>query len=211
MKILLTLCASLFAFTTLYAKVPFGVKIGVNGANMLNLPEGANNTTKMSFYAGVFTTIDMGDKFSLQPELIYSRQGARIDPNQLFPDESEGLISQGELNRQIRLNYINIPIAFSYNVWGDLSISLVPQLGINLNGTDRTIYNDRSVKTSLNGIKRCDLSLGVGVEYMIWSRLDVTVRYNLGLTNIIKSKSDFNQHNIKNGVLQLGLGFTIFE
>ena len=211
MKILLTLCASLFLITSVSAFSPFGVKIGVNGGNMLNLPEGANNTTKMSFYAGVFTKFDMGRRFSLQPELVYSRQGARLSPMQLFPDESGQLIDLGELNKQIRLNYINIPIVVSYKVWEDLFVSVAPQLGINLNAIDRTKYNDYTATTKLNGIRRCDFSLGVGLGYQIWSKLDVTVRYNLGFTNITKSKSDFNQHNIKNGVLQLGLGFMIFE
>ena len=211
MKRLLFLFVFLAAFTTVHARYSLGFKLGANGASMLNLPAGANNTSKMSFYAGLFTRIDLGNKFLFQPELIYSRQGARLTPSELFNPESGELIAKGELNKQIRLNYINIPFVFSYNIWEDLSINLVPQVGINLNARDKTEYYDYNVTKSLSGIRRMDLSIGVGLDYKIWPRLDVAVRYNLGLTNIVKSASAFNVHNIKNGVLQLGLGFLIFE
>ena len=209
MKILLTLCASLFAITNLSAGLPVGVKMGVNGGNMINIPQGANNTTKMSFYGGVFTKFEVVRGFSIQPELIYSRQGARLNPEYISPDESGQLIFAGVQNRQIRLNYINIPVVFSYKFWDELSVSLAPQLGVNIHNIDRTIYIDRAARTRIAGVHRFDFSLGVGFEYLITPWFDVTLRYNRGLTNIFKPK--FDAYSMKNGVLQLGLGFIILD
>ena len=78
MKKIVLLCAYLVVMTTAFAQSPIGIKGGFNGASMISdLPDEFKGRIKPSYYIGVFTEIDLGGKFELQPELVYSRQGDR--------------------------------------------------------------------------------------------------------------------------------------
>src|SRR5688572_23500396 len=77
------------------------VNIGIKGG--LNLYTVNNNNTepsysnKPSFHLGLLGHIHMADQFGLQPEIVFSRQGAKYDNN-----------------LTLDLNYFNVPILFQY-------------------------------------------------------------------------------------------------
>jgi hypothetical protein len=102
-KVLLTALA-VFAFSFANAQdTKYGVKGGLNMSN--NSADGSKSIT--SFHLGGFAQFKMNDKFAIQPELLYSAQGAKND--------------FGTLN----LNYINIPVMAKYNV-ADASCKILP-------------------------------------------------------------------------------------
>lgn len=52
-------------------EVKFGPKAGVNFANLSNLDD---SEMKIGFHVGAVAEIKFNDKFSIQPELLYSAQ-----------------------------------------------------------------------------------------------------------------------------------------
>jgi len=163
-------------------KVKFGVKAGLNLAFITgdNSKDFDPNT---DFHFGVMSEFKISDKFSLQPELIYSGQGA--DTN----IESEGSIA---------LNYLNMPIMGKYYVTERLSLEAGPQIGYLLSTKGGSLdYKDL--------LKPIDFGVNFGVGYKLDNGLNFGARYNLGLSNI-NDVDGFTDKN-RNGVVQLSVGF----
>ena len=59
--------------------------------------------SKIGFYAGVFMNAPISSEFSIQPEVVYSQQGAKF--------KDMGNVTDRKLN----LGYINVPVMVQYN------------------------------------------------------------------------------------------------
>ena len=130
------------------------------------------------------------DWLGIQPEVIYSRQGFAVDDNSVD-------------YARARLNYLNIPIMGKFYVLDNLSFETGPQFGFLLNAREKVKAEGTTVKADIDGAKNFDVSWGVGVSYRIFDPLDVTFRYNIGLTKIW----DTQDNTPKNGVIQIGVGY----
>ncbi|MBC2845101.1 porin family protein [Winogradskyella flava] len=162
--------------------IKIGAKAGLNYAFITG--DNANDLDPITnFHFGVMSEIKLSDKFSLQPELIYSGQGA--DTN----TASEGSIS---------LNYLNIPLIGKYYVTKRLSLEAGPQIGVLLSTKGGTIdYKEL--------LKPVDYGVNFGVGYKLDNGLNFTARYNLGLSDI-NDVDGFPDKN-SNGVFQLSVGY----
>lgn len=171
-------------------QVKFGPKAGINLATL----SGDNNSElKIGFHIGAVAEIKFNDKFSLQPELLYSTQGAK-----------------SKLIEDIKLNsdYINIPIMFKYYLVEGFSVEAGPQVGFLMKSemTD----GDSSVDMK-DYYKSVDFGLGFGLAYDLPQGLFVNARYNLGLSKV-GEEQDFGDvtieaADIKNSVIQIGIGY----
>src|SRR5690554_2937826 len=85
-------------------EVKFGPKAGVNFANI----SGQDNAEmKTGFHVGAVAEIKFNEKFSIQPEVLYSAQGAKYEyfvGNNKLADATQSL------------DYINIPIMAKYYI-----------------------------------------------------------------------------------------------
>ena len=152
-----------------------GIKGGGN-ASSLYVDGSADYGFLFDFHAGVFFRTAPIERFSLQLELLYSRQGASLEVEQSFSSYS------GE---QIRLNYISLPVMarinFLNNKAGLLigpSINYLAGVGddgdIEGSGEDlRGLYND------------FDFTLNLGWEYDVSSGVLVGARGSIGLSDIM--------------------------
>lgn len=186
-----------FTFGT-YAQTP-DIKLGAKaGANFANITDG---DMKTSFHVGVLGEVFFNDKFSIQPEILYSSQGSK------FKDPSDDLVSKLDYT----LDYINVPIMAKYYVMDGLSVQAGPQVGfltkseIKLSGSkgSETIDN----KEFVNSI---DFGLNFGIGYDLPLGLFFDARYNLGLTKVNKNiEEDFgiSEKDIKQGVFQISVGY----
>jgi len=166
----------------------FGAKAGVNFANTSDMP---NGDTKMrtGFYAGVFGEYRMNYWFGLQAEAVYSAQGVTHEPN-------------SALKLEYKQDYINIPILAKFYVIDNLSVEVGPQFGFLVN--DEAKVKVGSVTGGYGSdTKGFDFSVGMGLTYTLFSHLDISARYNLGLTDAYGSVDGTN----RNGVIQVGLGY----
>ena len=193
-KIILTISIFLLAMVSVNAQVSFGVKAGVNFANITG-----DNTddlsSRTSFVGGVFAEIPMTEKFTFQPELMYSGQGAKISVENI-----EGTVTEETL----KLDYLNAPFIFKYYVKEGFNVQAGPQLGILLSSkSDEFDYSDL--------MKTVDFGMNFGLGYKLKNGINFEARYNLGLSNIWDTYYDGNDAliNNKNGVWQLTLGYAI--
>lgn len=159
------------------------------GLNLATIDHNQDNTIKnrTDYHAGIFVNIPVSSQISVQPEAVYSSQGAKYT------------IGNNEVHN-LQLNYVNIPLMVQANVGRGFYAQAGPQLGI------LTSVNDKvgDVETNFfekNDFKSTDVALGVGLGYKGASGLGLDARYNLGLTNI----NNVGSSNIKNNVFQLGL------
>jgi hypothetical protein len=203
-KLFLCAAVAVFAFTSVNAQeVKFGVKAGVNFASV-----GGDDTDDLdgrtSFHFGGVAEIVISDKFSVQPELVYSAQGAKAS----FEEDS----FKEEVTT--KLDYLNIPIMAKYYVAEGFSIEAGPQIGILMKAeaefdfTDSEFPEDNESGTEdlKDGTSGIDFGFGIGAGYKMDSGLNFALRYNLGLSNIndFEGSDDFSNNN---NVLQVSVGY----
>ena len=155
-------------------------------------------TTLHTPMGGVYFGIGLGI-FSIQPEILYVRMGARMEET---PDWMED-----------RLDYIQVPLLLKINVLpgpispmiygGPYGSYLLAAKGVSyISGvTESTDIKDQ-VKSTDYGV-----TFGGGIDFKLGVKLSAEVRYNLGLANIEKNPSAGEW--VKNRCLMVlvGIGF----
>ena len=184
MKKILTIAAfTVFGFASMQAQeVNFGLKGGFNIATATG-DNSKDFDAVTSFHFGAMAEIPLSEKFSFQPEVLYSGQGISINDDTL------------------ELKYINVPLMGKYYVAKGLSLEAGPQVGFLVSA--KAYGND--VKDSFRTV---DFGLNVGVGYKLENGLNFGARYNFGLTNI----NDISGNNDKNSnaVFQASVGYFFF-
>jgi len=170
-------------------KFQFGVKAGANFSNFNGTFEDVTTKTLVGFHAGAFTSFFIGNHFAIQPEVLISTQGAKIE-------------SAGE-KQDFKLTYLTIPVMAKFEFNGGFYLETGPEAGINISGGD---FGDRKVKDVTEG---ADFLWGFGLGYHAPFGLGIGARYNLGLSKI--GNANFSDPNFKNSVIQVGLFYTIFN
>ncbi|HEY4618626.1 MAG TPA: porin family protein [Flavobacterium sp.] len=205
MKKIIFTAAAVFAFAFTNAQdVKFGLKGGLNLSTWTGDTEGADLKSRVGFNAGGFALIKLSEKVSLQPEVVYSTQGTKIDN---FTANVGGTDYTGDIN--FNLSYINVPVMFKYYVAEKFNLGAGPQVGFltsaesvtKLNGYSQTDTQD--VKDSFETV---DFGLNFGAGYDFDAHFSADIRYNAGLSNIAKTEpgDDTKMHN---SVLSLSLGY----
>jgi len=157
--------------------VRIGPKIGLNVASLTG---NVNSEVRSlaGLHAGGIVEIEFLDWFSLQPELLFSVQGFRIN-------EVTGVN-----------NYISLPIMGRFFPIEGLYAEIGPQMNFLISASERDQAN--KVK-STQEYKTVDMGLGFGAGYVLQDiGLGFGIRYYAGLSNVFKSNS-----RIKNGVFQI--------
>ena len=168
--------------SAIQAQVHFGLKGGVNFANVTNSDGGK---TRVGFNGGVQVGIPVTDQISVQPEAVYSSQGVK-----------------GDDDMQAILNYINVPVLLQYNKPSGFFAHTGPQLGFLTSAKFKQGSAEVDVKDSF---KSTDFAWVFGAGYVLPSGFGFNGRYNLGLSKIEKE----DEGSSKNSVFQLGI-FYVF-
>ncbi|MFE3846835.1 porin family protein [Flavobacterium sp. LB3P45] len=163
--------------------VKFGVKAGVNYANQNGSDIIVNNTNYTtsaitSYHAGLIAEIKLVDSFAIQPELLYSTQGATYK-------------NAGEEFRN-ELGYLSIPVLAKINLNKFVSLELGPQASFLL--SERNNFDVKDANTF-------DFAVVGGLGLNITKSLFIQGRYGLGLTDASKDAQ------VKNSVVQVSAGF----
>lgn len=193
-KILLILVVVSLSFSVAQAQktgTRFGLKLGLNSANF-----GGDESTKTRFgyHVGPYLSIGITDQFAIQPELLYSTQGAEVTAN--------------NVSRKQDLSYINLPIMAKIYVANGFNIQVGPYVGVLLNFDSHSDDNSASVKADYKGY---DFGVGAGLAYEMDGGFNLGARYNFGLADVSDFKADASGIEIDsrtNQVLQFFLGFT---
>lgn len=162
--------------------VDVGFKAGLNISNLTGGDADRNNL--LDFHVGALAEFKITQKISLQPELLYTRQGSE-------PQDS----------LKIKLDYLAIPLMVKYHVSKKFSLEAGPQLSFLVN--DKAEFNDSSIPDADLDASSFDFGLNVGFAYNINSKLFAQVRYNYGVTTVVENP------DIKNSVFQISLGYKL--
>lgn len=175
-------------------QVKFGPKAGLNFANL----SGDDNSDMLTgFHVGAVAEIKFNEKFSIQPEVVYSAQGTKY--TETFP-------VLGTVETSLNNDYINIPILAKYYIVDGFSVEAGPQVGFLMKSESKVEGGSGSVTTdSKDNFKSTDFGLGLGLAYDLPVGLFVNARYNLGLSDIRENTSAGDA--VKNNVIQVGIGY----
>lgn len=165
--------------------IVFGLKGGLNISNFIG--DIQNNDIRTSAHFGLISEIMINDKFSLQPELLYSAQGYIGRPAPGFS--------------RSKYDYINFPVLAKIYVAKRISVEAGPQIGFLLSAKERT-SNDIIPISNQNKV---DFGLNLGLAFDLKNGVFFQTRYNLGLSNI-NSSANANALQYSNSIIQLSTG-----
>ncbi|RMG66720.1 MAG: PorT family protein [Bacteroidetes bacterium] len=184
MKKLLLLSLSLLLSLGLSAQnFGLGLKGGLNRATFSTELDASART---GIHAGAWASIRSG-KWGLQPEVLFSQQGATVTVN------TEAL--------ENNFDYIVVPVLIKRYLVGGLNIQAGPQFGFltlaEIDGND-----------VMASYKSSDVSVTFGVGIDLPARLSLSARYTLGITDIADAAS---VSAAQNQVFMVSLGLALIK
>lgn len=198
-----TLLLSLFCFL-LFSNVTaqethFGVKAGLNYSSIVgDLTTGIK--FRFSGHAGIFLDIELTDKFSFKPELLYSSQGFQFSSELQNIQNEEVPSFQGDLRTNVQSNYLIVPLLSKFALSDRLDVEFGPQFGFLLNQTSIIKnLNNTSIDshTVISGDFQLDYGLVAGISYAVSDRISFEPRVYIGLRNLLNGiSSNIQNYNI---------------
>lgn len=189
--------------SSVFAQLNFGAKAGLNLASISgDGTDGLDGRT--SFHFGGLVEIELTDMFAIQPEVLFSSQGAKEEGSE---SEFGSTYSYKDI---YKLNYLNLPVMLKVYVVEGFAFELGPQLGFLISAKDEYEYSsdgesdsgDEDIKDEFKGT---DIGAGFGASYKLGNGLFFSGRYVLGLTDI--NEESLDGISPKNSVVQFSLGW----
>ncbi|MEO6638084.1 MAG: porin family protein [Ginsengibacter sp.] len=188
---LISVAILFFISSSLFAQT---FKLGIKGGANLGKISGSSfkDQFTLGYHAGGFATIGLGDKFAIQPEVLF---------NQVNNDTATSFSEIFKVRNadQIQLKFLSIPVLLNYNVNRFITLQAGPQFGILLNKNDNFLQNGN------NAFKSGDFSLVGGVQLNLL-KFRVYGRFVGGQTDIDNLSSN---EAWKTKAIQLGVGFAL--
>ncbi|HEU4471349.1 MAG TPA: porin family protein [Flavisolibacter sp.] len=193
MRLSVLLISVLFAQAAM-AQFRLGIK---GGANITKIEGKAfREEFKYGYHLGGFAEIGLGGRLSIQPEVLFNQFQTTADTS--FRNVYENAVNFSNY-RDVKLNYLSIPLMLNYKVGSLLTLQAGPQFGILIDQSKNLLENGEEA------FKNGDFSLAGGAVITI-SKLRLTGRYFAGLSNV----SDISDQNKwKNQGFQLSVGFAL--
>ncbi|CAI8790447.1 porin family protein [Chryseobacterium sp. IT-36CA2] len=202
--------------------VRFGVKAGFNASTLSNSNReyGDNNEKiKLGSHVGIFVNIPVAEKFSIQPELLFSQMGSKTEEKYVYPSGLDGHMIRQEFSYTTNLNYLTLPVMVQYNILPQLYVEAGPEFGYLLGGkskgdqkTENTFGGTTTVssgsfsnKIPMELYKRFNFGIGIGAGYYFTQNFGVTARFTAGITDLFKN-NDYN-NKVRNNALQIGVAY----
>ncbi|MEN7548724.1 porin family protein [Rapidithrix thailandica] len=210
-KTLLTVAVTLFAMVLAHAQVSGGLKAGLNVNTLNNYDHklsafyNVDIDYKLGYHVGIYANVNIIDKISLQPEVLYSTQGVK----------SVYATYEAGYKEKLHLDYLNIPVLVRFNVSPVINVYAGPQLGIILRAHRKQEAfdgsNEYEAKYNIKrGMENVDWGLAVGLGVKLPVGFNASLRYNLGLTKALITSKEQNSDSVTNGVFQFSIGYKLF-
>lgn len=190
-KILLLAAFAVFAFTTAQSQeVRLGAKLGVNIASLGGDGYGIGSLgARTSFHIGGLAEIPLSEKFAIQPEILYSSEGA--DWGFSYSTDT-------------KLDYIRVPVLAKYYIIEGLSAEAGPAFGVLVSAKSGDVDAKDRFKTF-------DAAFAIGASYRLDMGVFFSLRYNKGLLNVnekfVDEEYTYNYKNQSN-VFQMSAGYS---
>lgn len=215
MKKILVSAALVFSISTFAQQ--FGAKAGLNVSSISTKNTLENIKSRVGFNVGLYMNFPISEKFSFQPELIYTQYGSKstfeiIGGN---PSYSQSL----SLDFTDTYNFIAVPLALQYKISPKFYAETGAEVGFLISGKSKgrsilveTFGNsskttvedfDRDIASELNKI---NLGVMLGAGYYVTEKLGVNARYVAGVTDIAKNRMGDSEKAYHN-VFQVGVTY----
>lgn len=203
MKKVILLVALLTIFSIVSAEHSFGVKGGLNMADLSG--RGNGNKYKLGAIGGLFYDIPINEHFSIQPEVLFTMKGSKYELNREVADEDgNSLWNENYLYTQT-FNYLEIPVIAKMTIHqSDSFITKIyfgPFMGFNLSAKYHLQYLEYDHKGDEDVIL-VEMGVTPGVMLEFSNRMIIDLRYTTGLTDVF----DFGSNN---RVISFMLGYKI--
>ena len=190
-KKLLLFAAILFMGSSAFSqKFTLGIKGGANLGKMTG--KSFKEEFTLGYQAGGFATIPFGDKFALQPEVMFNHSS--LDTASNFSQ-----VYQFNKVNNVSFNSLSIPIMLNYNIVKYLTLQVGPQFGVVLDQNKNLMQNGK------DAFKSGNFSLAGGLQLNLL-KFRVYGRYVGGLTNL---DNVGDKESWKANAIQLGLGIAL--
>jgi hypothetical protein len=163
-----------FGFTTLtsHAQLRLGVKAGLNSYKYNGSGvDDAGLSRRSGLLAGGIVRVPLHNGFSLQPELLFSHEGA--------------VWTEPGYKETEKLAFLNIPLLLNYH-WRGLELETGPQIGILLSAKQTVIdgsqTTDEDISADFQGFG-CSWAFGIG--YRFNNGFGLGGRYNAGMNSLV--------------------------
>jgi len=190
-KSILFIAALVFSTTFAAAQeyVYFGAKGGLNFSTLSGdgFSDFNDESARTAYHLGLLAEVPVSDRFSIQPEVLYSAQGFDI------------VRREDNADIEHQLDYITVPVLAKLYVTNGWSLEAGPQVGFVVN--EQIGDGDNDIDFYEDDRKELDMSLGLGTSFK-FNNFFLYGRYNAGLTNIY----DVEGADAKNSVIQAGIG-----
>ncbi len=193
-KIFFSLLAALVMSSAAMAQFHIGIKGGSN----ITKVDGYSfkDKFKYGYHVGAFAEIGIGEKFWIQPEVLFNQYATSLDSN--YKHIYEDIFTSGQSS--VKLNYLSIPVLLNYKLIGNfLSLQAGPQFSILMKQDKNLLQN------GADAFKKGDFSMVGGVQFKL-SAIRISGRYVVGLNDI----NDIgNKDEWKSQGFQVSLGLAL--
>lgn len=188
-KLILIFSLILFTGTSIKAQesVMFGAKGGINLANMTS-DSFSDNNSMTGIHLGLLAEIPLSNRFSIQPEILYSTQGTSADVI---------MLGSGPKNVEYKLDYIQLPVLAKIYFTESISIETGPSFNFLVNEEIDGEKTDYGSNFEFGG--------AIGVSYKFIGGFFIDGRYIIGFTDALNKENYTDSY--KNSVFQFGIGF----
>jgi len=195
--LLFSLMSMMFTITNAQ-DVVFGLKAGLNTSNWYGSNDDVSDiyNTRSSVHVGALLELNISEKFSLQPEVIYNITGAKVNP----VDASRDALPASDILYDVQ--YISVPLMVRYKFKNNLQLELGPQMGFLVDARTNVDGENYDVK---NEFEKRELAMNAGLGFEFENGIFFNVRYEYGLMKIARHL-DNNSWN-KNNVFQFSTGY----
>ncbi len=174
-------------------KVPL-FQLGIKaGANITKIDgKSFKDEFNYGYSLGAFAAIKLGEKWQIQPEVLFNQYNTKSDSNFNTLYDAKNL-------KNISLNYLSVPILLNYSPLKFFTLQAGPQFGVLINKHENLWTNGKSAFN--NG----DFSMVGGAQLNI-ANFKISGRYFVGLNDI----GDLdNREKWKNQGFQLSVGLRL--
>lgn len=164
-RLLLSFCFFVIAVTC-FSQNTTSIAAGLNYNDFRygDIPDGFSGylgKPSIGFHAGIFREFELGQTTRLLAGVQYSRKG------------NKGDVFTGN----IILNYVELPVLFSWSPARRVSIDAGPTFGFNVSA-----YSKPGNKKNKFEVKAVELGLNGGASFEVFDRFYIYARYSYGLT-----------------------------
>lgn len=172
--------------------------IGIKGGSNITKVDGYSfkDQFRYGYHVGGFAEIGIGQKFWIQPEVLFNQYSTTLDSN--YNHIYEDIFNSDQSS--VKLNYLSVPVLLNYKLLGNfLSLQAGPQFSILMKQDKNLLQN------GADAFKKGDFAMLGGVQLKL-SAIRITGRYAIGLSDI----NDIgNRDEWKSQGFQVSLGLAL--